>query len=61
MSELQNLVPNLNEILEEYDELENETIQATQAVTGQGEERAEVNDELEQTVELGRGQEEMKK
>ena len=47
MSEPQNLVPNLNEIMEEYDELENETFQATMAVTGQGEERAEVNDELE--------------
>ena len=51
MSEPQNLVPNLNKIMEEYDELENETVQATQVVTGQGEERAEVTDELEQTVE----------
>ena len=51
MSEPQNLVPNLNEIMEEYDELENETVQATEVVTGQGEERAEENDELEQTVE----------
>ena len=54
MSEGQNLVPNLNEIMEEYDELENETVQATQVVTGQGEERTEVNDELEQTVEESR-------
>ena len=54
MSEPQNLVPNLNEIMEEYDELENETIQATQLVIGQGEERVEVNDELEQTVEESR-------
>ena len=54
MSEPQNLVPNLNKIMEEYDELENETVQATQVVTGQGEERAEVNDELEQTVEESR-------
>ena len=51
MSKPQNLVPNLNEIMEEYDELENETFQATQVVIGQGEERAEVNDELEQIVE----------
>ena len=54
MSKPQNLVPNLNEIMEEYDGLENETVQATQVVTGQGEERAEVNDELEQTVEESR-------
>ena len=54
MSEPQNLVPNLNEIMEEYDELENEIVLATQVVTGQGEERAEVNDELKQTVEKSR-------
>ena len=54
MSEPQNLVPNLNEIIEEYDELENETIQATQVVIGQGEEKAEVNDELEQKMEESR-------
>ena len=54
MSKPQNLVPNLNKIMEEYDELENETVQATQVVTGQGEERAEVNNELEQTVEESR-------
>ena len=40
--------------MEEYDELENETVQATQVVTGQGEERAEVNDELKQIVEESR-------
>ena len=34
--------------------MENETDQATQVVTGQGEERVEVNDELEQTVEESR-------
>ena len=51
MSKPQNLVPNLNEIMEKYDELENETVQATQVATGQGEERVEVNGELEQTVE----------
>ena len=51
MSEPQNLVPNLNKIMEEYDKFENETVQETQVVTVQGEERVEVNDELEQTVE----------
>ena len=54
MSEPQNLAPNLNEIMEEYDELENETVQATHVVTGQGEERAEVNDELKKIVEESR-------
>ena len=48
------MVPNLNKIREEYDELENETVQADQVVIGQGEERVEVNDELEQTVEESR-------
>ena len=40
--------------MEKYDELENETIQATQIVIGQSEERAKVNDELEQTVKESR-------
>ena len=40
--------------MEEYDKLENETVQATQVVIGQGEERVQVNDELEQTVEESR-------
>ena len=40
--------------MEEYDELENEIVQATQAVEGQGEEMTEVNKELEQTVEESR-------
>ena len=48
------MVPNLNKIMEEYAELENETVQPTQAVAGQGEEMAEVNEELEQTVEESR-------
>ena len=50
MYESSHLIPNLNKIMEEYAELENETVQATQAVAGQGEERAEVNEELEQTT-----------
>ena len=54
MFEPQNLVPNLNEIMEEYDELENETVQATQEIAGQGEGRDEVNEELEQTGEESR-------
>ena len=40
--------------MEEYAELENETFQDTQAAVGQGEERDEVNEELEQTVEESR-------
>ena len=51
MSEPKNLVPNLKKIMEKNDELENETVQATQAVATQGKERAEENEELEQTVE----------
>ena len=51
--------------MEEYGELENETVQANQVITRQGEERAKVNDELEQTVEKSRKRkrekEEMKK
>ena len=43
MSKPTNLVPNLNEIMEEYVEWENETVQATQAVTEQNEERGKVN------------------
>ena len=54
MSESSHLVPNLNKIKEDYVELENETVQATQAVAGQGEERAEVNEELEKIVEESR-------
>ena len=46
-----NLVPNLNEIMEEYFEREEETVQVTQAETGQSEERAEVSTELEQPME----------
>ena len=51
MFEPTNLVPNLNEIMEDYAELENKTVQAAQAVAGQGEERVEVNEEPEQSVE----------
>ena len=51
MSDPHNLNPNLNETMEEYAKLEEETVQATQAVAMQDEERAEINEELEQTVE----------
>ena len=43
MSEPTNLVPNLNEIMEEYVEWENEMIQATQAVRKKDEEKDKVN------------------
>ena len=43
MYEPTNLVPNLNEIMEEYAEWENQIVQATQAVAEQGEEKEEVN------------------
>ena len=46
-----NLVPNLNEIMEEYIERAEETVQVTQAETGQSEERAEVSTEPEQLME----------
>ena len=48
------LVPNLNEIMEEYAEREEETVEAAQAETGQIEERAEVNKEPEQPMEESR-------
>ena len=51
MSDPHNLNPNLNEVMEEYAKLEEETVQATQAIAMQDEERAEINEELEQTVE----------
>ena len=51
MSESMNLVLNLNEIMEEYAEREEETVQATHAEIWQSEERAEVSEEPEQVVE----------
>ena len=54
MSKPTNLVPNLNEIMEEYAEGENETVQATQAVAKQGEERDEVNKVFEPIEEESR-------
>ena len=54
MSEPTTLIPNLNEIMEEYTELEDQTVQTTQAVDEQVEEGVDVNDELEQIVEESR-------
>ena len=54
MSESSHLIPNLNKIMEDYVELENEIVQATQVIGGECEERAEVNEELEQSVEESR-------
>ena len=51
MSEPSNLVPNLNEIIEEYAEREEDAIQTTQAKTGQEGERVKSRAEVEQTVE----------
>ena len=48
MSDPSNLVPNLNEIMEEYAKMEEEAIQATQAEIGQEEERAKSRVEVEQ-------------
>ena len=54
MSEPTTLIPNLNEIMEEYTELEDQIVKTTQTVAEQVEERVDVNDELEQTVEESR-------
>ena len=51
MSEPSHLVPNLNQMMEKYVEMEEEAVQATQAETGQEEERAEARAEIEQQVE----------
>ena len=54
MSEPTTPIPNLNEIMEKYAELEDQTVQTTETVAEQVEERVDVNDELEQTVEESR-------
>ena len=54
MSEPSNLVPNINEIMEKYAELENQTIQVTQIVAEQVEERTDENEAHEQTMEESR-------
>ena len=51
MSEQSNLVPNLNEIMEEYAKREEEAVQMTQVQIGQEGERVESRAEVEQLVE----------
>ena len=51
MSEPLNLVPNLNEIMEEYAKREEEAVQETQAEIVQEEERDEARAKVEQSVE----------
>ena len=51
MSEPLNLVPNLNEIIEDYAEREEEAVQATQVEIEQEGERVESRAEVEQPVE----------
>ena len=61
MSEPSNLVPNLNEIMEDYTEREEETVQATQAKIeeeGRAEARAEPEQPVEETRKRKRGDEE---
>ena len=54
MSKPTNLVPNLNEIMEEYVEREEEIVQPAQEKIRRSEKRAEVNKEPEQPVEESR-------
>ena len=54
MFDLTILIPNLNEIMEEYTELENQTEQVYQVATGQVEEMDDENEEHQQTVEESR-------
>ena len=50
MSKPSHLVPNLNEMMEAYTEIEEEAIQATQEETRQEEERAKARVESKQSV-----------
>ena len=54
MSDPTILIPNLNEIMEEYIELENQTEQVSLAVAEQIEGRDDENEEHQQTVEESR-------
>ena len=54
MSDPTILIPNLNEIMEEYTELENRTEQVSRAAVGQVEERDDKNEAHQQTVEESR-------
>ena len=51
MSEPSNLIPNLNEMMEENAEREEEAVQATQAETGGEEVRPEARAKVEHLVE----------
>ena len=51
MSEPTTLIPNLNEIMEEYAKLEDQTIQTSQTVAEQAEERVDEDEDPEQTME----------
>ena len=54
MSEPTTLIPNLNEIMEEYAKLEDQIVQTTQTVAEQAEERVDEDEDPEQTVENSR-------
>ena len=54
MSDPTTFIPNLNEIVEEYTKLENQTKQISQAAAGQVEERDDENEEHQQTMEESR-------
>ena len=51
MFEPTTLIPNLKKIMEEYAELEDQTVQTTQIVVKQAEERADEDEDPEQKVE----------
>ena len=51
MSDPSNLIPKLNEIMEEYAEVEEEVVQETQSRAVQEEERPEARTEIEQPTE----------
>ena len=51
MFEPTTLIPNLNEIMEEYAELEDHIVQTTQIVAEQAEERVDEDEDPEQTME----------
>ena len=54
MFEPTTLIPNLNEIMEEYAELEDQIVQTTQIVAEQAEERVDEDEDPEQAVENSR-------
>ena len=54
MSDSTTLIPNLNEIMEEYTELENQTEQGSQAAVVQVEDREDENEKQQQKGEESR-------